>query len=654
MISQSLIIRHFICLCGIGVLCGIIYSNTLHGPFVFDDIPNISDNRFIRVIDLESQWVYNAVFSKPSTKRPIANLSFALNYFMGGYDVVGYHLINIVIHFLCGVLVYFIALLTFKQLAVIQKNETLVFRDFNIILMAVFSACIFISHPIQTQSVTYIVQRMNSMATMFYLLSLLSFILVHNVPLKWQRWLLWLTCLGSWFLALGSKQIAATLPIIILLYEYYFFQDLNKVWIQKNIKYFIGLILLLLIVSFIFLGGEPLERILFDYTIREFTLSERILTQFRILVYYISLLFYPDPSRLNLLHHVSISQSLLEPITTLFSLISLVSILGLAIYVARRHRLISFCIIWFFINLLIESSFIGLELIFEHRLYLPMFGFALVISYLLFTLMSQRPKLIMIISVMIIICLSSATYARNKIWSDEKSLWTDVVNKNPLSHRAHYNLANTLKHQGLTIDAINHYGETLKINPFYDKAYNNLGVVLKQQGYTAKAIEYYNKAIDINPSNAEAHNNLGLSASEEGKLDDAINHYSDALKIDPYYTKAHFNIGNALELQRNLDEAIVHYNKAKKLDPYHIETYNNLGIALARQGKLDDAIAQFSKAIQIDPQSVNAQLNSGLAQVSIGNIKAACSYFKQALKIKPDMKIVQEKILRYCSQSKNN
>ena len=166
-------------------------------------------------------------------------------------------------------------------------------------------------------------------------------------------------------LAVGSKENAVTLPFFILLYEWYFFQNLANDWLKRRLSVIIGVLVFSALLSFLFLGPNPLETIMAGCEDRTFTLTERFLTQFRVVIHYISLLVYPHPSRLNLEHDFALSYSLFYPITTLFSIGAIIALLGLAIYLAKKKRLISFCILWFLGNLIIESSIIGLEIIFE-------------------------------------------------------------------------------------------------------------------------------------------------------------------------------------------------------------------------------------------------------------------------------------------------
>ncbi len=592
---------HLIVAFSIAILCIIIYSNTLNSPFVFDDFPNIKKNPYFRLIDPDFQGLYDAGFKSPNPNRPVANISFALNYYLGKYDVKGYHVVNITIHIINGILVYLLALIIFQQASFVPNQKIPQLKGASIPSISFFTALIFISHPVQTQSVTYIVQRMNSMSAMFYLMSLLLYINGRLTRVKWKQWTLFFGCFVSWVMALGSKEIAGTLPFIILLYEWYFFQDLGSDWLRKNIKYFFGLFAVLGLVVLIYLGWDPFDKILAAYANRDFTMTERVLTQFRIVVLYISLLFFPYPSRLNLLHHITTSSSLLEPITTLLSLLIIVGLMGLAFYIARRQRLISFCILWFIINLVIESSVIGLEMMYEHRLYLPMLGFALIVSCLLFHFLSKRRLWAIVVSAVIILSLCTGTYVRNRVWRDAITLWSDAVSKSPQSQRAHLNLGVVLMEQERFAESVSHFSEALRIKPDYAIAHINLGTALKEQGSLEEAIGHFSEALRIRPDYAEAHNNLGTSLARQGKLKEAVGHFFKALRINPDFADAHYNLGVTLERQGKYKKAIKHFSVALRIKPDYPEAHNNLGTALARRGKLDEAIRHFSVALRIKP-----------------------------------------------------
>jgi len=651
----------------ISLISIIIYSNTLHSPFVFDDIDNITENSLIRMTGINLTSLKNAAFSHPSWARPISNISFAVNYYMGGYNVRGYHIVNIAVHMINGILVYLIALAVFTQLKGNLKETSL-----QINLMSLAASLIFVAHPINTQSVTYIVQRMNSMAVMFYLLSFFLYIKARLSGIRWRRWALFSGVIISGILALGSKQIAATLPFIIILYEYYFFQDLKASWLKKNIPYLIIPFIVLAALVFIYTGENPINRILADYARRDFTLIERVLTQFRIIIFYISLLILPLPSRMNLIHHINTSHSLLQPITTLISLLIIVALIALSIYWARKKRLISFSILWFFINLAIESSFIGLEMIFEHRLYLPMVGFSLMVSYIVFNYPSNKRILITGVCVVIIMLLGYGAYVRNRTWRDGITLWSDVVAKNPLSYRgynnlgralvrhgrsqeaipqyeislrikpdyikAHVNLGNAFMRQGFTEKAMDEYLEALKINPSYEKTHNNLGLALASQGRFQEAIDHYLKALRIKHDYADAHNNLAIALAEKGKLEESIEQFLEAIKIHPSYENAHYNLSLVLLRKGKLQEAENHLYKALKINPNDAKAHYYMGNALKKQGRLKKAISHYYKALKLKPDLVKVHINLGVALSRLGKFKEAIAHYFDAIKINPDYK----------------
>ena len=205
-----------------------VYLNSFPVPFVFDDYPNIRDNPSIRLKSINFEDLRATVFESHAIRRPIANISFALNYFAGGYDVKGFHLVNIFIHIANGVLVYFVTLILLGRSRMLTERPSA--PDRRLRLAALFAAAIFIAHPLQIQAVTYIVQRMTSMATMFYLMSLLLYLLGRQREDRYRKSIYWLAALACWLLALGSKEIAATLPAIIVLIEYFFFRDAHKAW----------------------------------------------------------------------------------------------------------------------------------------------------------------------------------------------------------------------------------------------------------------------------------------------------------------------------------------------------------------------------------------------------------------------------------------
>jgi hypothetical protein len=313
------------------------------------------------------------------TIRVISFFTLALNYYFGGFNVFGYHLVNFIIHVASGIFLYWFLMLTFNLPSLEENYGGISYQ------VALFSGLIFISHPIQTQSVTYVVQRMASMAGMFYLLSMVLYV-KGRLSTGRPRILYFGGVVLTYLMGVFSKENAAILPVFIALYEFYFFQRLDLSPKGRKILFgLVGALLILGALGLIIWGRRYFNLIIEGYEYRTFSMSERVLTQFRIVLYYVTLLIYPHPSRLNLDYDFPISKTILDPPTTLVSVLLVVALIGYSIWTAKKRPVISFCILWYFGNLVIESSIFPLEMAYEHRLYLPSVG-----PFVLFSLMVIR------------------------------------------------------------------------------------------------------------------------------------------------------------------------------------------------------------------------------------------------------------------------
>ncbi len=361
--------RHLI---AIGLIAGVAflaYSNTFSVPFQFDDRPNITQNPNVQLKVLTWDRVERLISNTyRESIRVFSYLTLALNYYFGGLNVFGYHLVNLLIHIFTGVLLYGFLILTFRLPALEKRYGPVSYK------VALFTSLIFIAHPIQTQSVTYIVQRMASLGAMFYLLTFILYIKARLSGGKGRSLYIGGAVL-SYLLGVFSKENVAIVPFFIALYEFYFLQDLDLGPRGKRIVLILAVLLLALGALGLLVWGKRYYGVLIEgYKIRNFTLTERVLTQFRVVLYYLTLLIYPHPSRLNLDYDFPLSRTILDPPTTLLSIVIVFGLIGYGIWTARKRPLLSFCILWYFGNLVIESSIFPLEMVFEHRLYLPSIG----------------------------------------------------------------------------------------------------------------------------------------------------------------------------------------------------------------------------------------------------------------------------------------
>ncbi len=634
--------RHSLNLSILTLFICLVYSQTLDYPFVFDDIKSIRDNNSIQLTSLKFENLHRAA-SGFMKRRAVANLSFAFNYYFAGHKVKWYRLTNIAIHLVNSALIYYFILLTLSlcrddTVTELNNDNSLSPSEYPSTQIAFFTSLIWMVHPIQIQSVTYIVQRMNSLAVMFYLMSIIAYILGRQCVKYNSKIPLFLFCCVFWVLAIRCKEIAATLPFVLILYEWYFFRHLDKNWLIKNLKYIGLLFFLILIFVLLFLEINPLQKIDSSYNVRDFTLRERVFTELRVVIFYITLLFFPNPGRLNLDHHFVVSTSLFQPEATLLCLLVVMGILWLAYYFANKNkRILSFSILWFFLHLLIESSVIGIELVFEHRLYLPSIGVAFLFTCFYFDVIKTSRNLIKLAPLgFIVFVLSTWAYQRNQIWESELSLWSDCTHKSPNKARPHFVFANALIEQGRIETAFYHYNKALKIRPDYYDAHVNVANQYAKQKLPEKAIYHYLQALKILPKPAIAHYNLGTVLMDNGRVEEAISNFKKALEMQPDFIDINYNLGNALLVQEKFSEAEYHFSKVIEVEKLHFDAYCNLGIAMFLQGKVDEAITYYLQTVKIKPDHLKAYYNLGIAKARQGKFQEAIIHYRDSLQINPN------------------
>jgi hypothetical protein len=502
---KNINLRELFALAVLAATAIVVYSNTLNSSFHLDDERAIWDNPAVFMQEISWESIAEAAFESRIRTRPVAHISFALNYFSHRLEVRGYHVVNILIHIMTGIFLFYLLKTTLSLPALNKKNDTRYAA-----IVSFVTAAVWLLHPLQTQSVTYIVQRMNSMAAMFFILSMLLYIRARLTASRKSRWGLFAGCVISGILALGSKEIAATLPFFIFMYEWFFLQDLRLGLTQYKRHWYLltaaGLVFICL--AFFYLGANPFKNIISSYPVYGITLFQKLLTETRVVVLYIALLFFPYPGRLNLDYDFNVSLSLLTPATTFFSVALLFGMVIIAIVMAKKQRLYSFCILWFLGNLVVESSFIPLELVFEHRIYMPSMFFLLLFTAPLYTLFAARRKFFYVACAVVLAILSLWTFERNSVWHDELTLWQDCLKKSPKKWRVHNNLGKEYFRRWETDRAIYHYQKALQIEPNVIMARMNLASALAMEKRFQEAIIQLQIVLSKDPGNARARKHL--------------------------------------------------------------------------------------------------------------------------------------------------
>ncbi|MDH3393416.1 MAG: tetratricopeptide repeat protein [Desulfobulbaceae bacterium] len=580
-------------------LGGILYANTLAVPFYFDDIANVRENIHIRTGEISLSSLWQAGTDSLIRTRPLANISFALNFALHRYHVAGYHLVNIFIHILTGIFLslLFQTILQSPALADRYKSHARV--------VALAAAAYWFANPVHTQTVTYIVQRMNGMATLFYACSLWLFLRGRMATDGRPAWP-WLTGAAlTGLLALASKEIAVTLPFMMFLAEWYFIHDLDRGWLKRRIPHILALLAFVILITLLLLGGNPLQGLLSGYAQRDFTLTERLLTELRVVVYYLGLLLYPAPSRLNLDYDFPLSHSLLSPPTTIASGAVLLLLLITAVLLAKRARLYSFAVLWFLGNLFIESSVVPLEIIFEHRTYLPSMFVALLVITTGYRFIRQ-PRLAVGVLVATLCLFSFWTVSRNTLWRDPVLLWTDCATKSPNKSRPHNNLSVALREKGLWEQAFAESQTALRLNPQSLRGQVNLGNLYSDKKMWQQAEAAYRQVLLQKPDYAEVYVSLGNIYAAQKKLAQAAGFFQKALALDPDSVRARTNLASILAYQGRTQEAIVEFEKARALSPGNNDILFNLGLAYERQGRYAEAVRAFAEAVYANPTDKQA------------------------------------------------
>ncbi len=594
-----------------------IYSNTFHSTWHFDDISNILDRQEIRLTKISYPLIKKTFFLHDKKMyRPVANLSLAINYYFSKENVFGYHLINILIHIIAS---FYLFLFIYHILRLPYLKQKYGQNAYPIALLATLLWAI---NPIQTQAITYIVQRMASMAAMFYIMSMYFYLKARISKRLSSQISYFCGCVLCGFLAFGSKENSAMLPIMILLFELLFIQKFNKKAITRSFFIFLIFLAFIMIYSFFMRSSSSLFDLTYlvqQYSVRDFTLLERLLTESRVIIFYITLLFYPMPNRLCIAHDISLSHGFFHPISTLLSVLLILSAIVIAIGKIKKWPLLSYCILFFFINHLIESTIVPLELIFEHRNYLPSMLFFVPIAILAIKGMlhfSYKKSMLAILTAFIILVMigyGHSTFVRNYTWKTEESLWLDAIDKSPHLSRPHMNLGLHYFNTGRTEKAIQEYHVALTLREsalIESRLHYNLSSVYVSLNQDEKAVMHLKRAIETTPVFfLQAYNNLALTLIKQRDYKMAFHYLSKALTVHEKSWELHHNLGLLYLKEQHFERALTAFQRALELNNNALVSRKNLGVTYKRMGDLGKSILCFREVLAQAPRAVEVQFH---------------------------------------------
>jgi tetratricopeptide (TPR) repeat protein len=590
----------------------VIYSNTFQAPFVFDDQHTIQENAKIR--DLSNFYTPDILRSP----RPLSDFTFALNYHFGKLRVFGYHLVNLLIHIANSILVLFLSQALFRKLSRPDSKNTF--------MAALFAAMVFVAHPLQTQAVTYVAQRYTSLAAFFYLASVLAYLAARDAnsgQRPFVRQCYFLTSFLCGVFAFLCKQNSASLPLAILIVEYTCYDQSWQGWRKKLWIILAGVLLFGVVYAYnmgVFRHEIQFSKLLDD--VSEKTQETRgigrwryLCTQFNVICVYIRLLVIPVQQSID--HAYPFKTGFFDGATP-FAFIFLVGIVAVGWWRRKTSPVVFFGISWFFVALSVESSIFPIrDAMFEHRLYLPMFGFSLLVAHACERLFSKRRLPGYVLAMVVILLFSVAAHARNAVWRDDITLWSDVVSKNPLNFRGFNNLGYLQMERGDFKAAMVNYDKALRLRPDYCLSLSNKGVILERMGQIDPAIALFRKALEFQPDFFPAVKNLSSGLRKKADLMAASGKYREAIEL---------------------------YKESIRVMPKTVEGYTNLGVAYSRIGNKQEAINHFKEALKIDPGSAEASANMGSTLYSQGKIAEALQYLTTALRLKPDSEEIRNNI----------
>ena len=612
---EVLLAKPFLHICLITILGILAYSNTFQVPFVFDDESSITQHHVIKnlhdYIFAGSEYRNNPNYNP---RRFIGYLTVALNYHWGGINVTGYHIFNLAVHITTALLVYVLVRLTLRTPFFGERGPRIgdpekLYHALPIVHrlpLPLLAALLFVSHPVQTQAVTYTIQRLTSLATLFFVLSLISYIKGRlcaetSGRLFTLRAVTWFAlALLSALAAMWTKEISFTLPFVVALFEFSFFKNT----LRKKILCLLPVMVLLVVVPLAVLGTDkPIDELISDIAEKtrlqtDMPRLDYLFTQFRVIVTYLRLLIFPVNQNLD--YDYPIYRSFFTP-PVFLSFLLLLALFALAVYLLYRSkagirdsglgdsmsgfsvpasrfslpesRLISFGILWFFVTLSVESSFIPIvDVIYEHRLYLPSVGAFLAISTLAAILLRNAPpKAVYVGAAAVVLILGGATFARNAVWGDAVSLAEDIARKSPAIARAHYNLALALVDVGRSDEALREAAISAKIDREDARPWNLIGTILAKKGRNDEAIEAFSLALELYPDAPYTRLNLGTVYLSKGMMGKALEHFSIAARLDPNDPEIYNKIGKAYSISSNTKEAMEFFERAVALDPSRAE-----------------------------------------------------------------------------------
>ncbi len=616
------------------------YSNCFQGEFALDDLPAITDNHTIQFTDRTSVlkgW-FASLFppneGQTVTDRPAVNLSFAANFRWNathggnGLDPWGYHATNLAIHLLAALALFGLIRRTFElpKLRVLWPGAS--------VPLAGAATLLWMLHPLQTESVTYVAQRAESLMGLFYFTTFYCFVR----GTQFRSWL-WFPLAGlSCLIGVFCKEVTITAPVMILLFDIIFVAEKPRDAVVRRWPVYVAfLFAMALQTAMALIAGNRGGSAGFGTGL---TWYDYAMAQFPNILHYLWLTVWPHP--LVLYYGESEDQIQNNPglmADSIPAMLVVMALVALTVWLLWKRPKLGFLAAWFFVILAPSSSVVPIttEIAAEHRVYLPLAALAVLAVVGLYSWLGRRG---LWASLTLACALGAVTHARNLDYRNGLSLWEDTTGKRPDIARAHNNFGISLIGAGRYKEAVQEFFSAIKLRPFYPDCENNLGNALAQLGRNEEATVHYERAIrglGRVGDRAQAYYNLanaerGIAEAQPNPTQDphmqlALNHLLVATQLDPNYVGALHNIGSLLSENGRYDDAIKYYLQAIQVQPNFPQAEINLANTYNLAGRPADAIQHLQHATQEQPGNALAHLRLGGIYYDTGNYAGAAQEF---------------------------
>lgn len=607
---------------------GLTYANSFSGTWFFDDFHNIVDQPAIRSLRPLSGHL--------SVDRPVLRLSCVASYALSGLNTRSWHAFNLMVHLLAALALYGVVRRTLLLPGVRASFSG------SPVAVALAVALLWMLHPLQTESVTYIIQRSESMMGLCFLLSLYCLI---RADASRHRGAWYAALIVSCIVGIGAKPVMAMAPLVLLIYDAVF---LSGSW-TAALRRRVGLYGAMAACGLLLFVGDVARAVILSRSTElgrswgDFFATDHwryLRTQFEVLAHYLRLCLWPwgNPFCLDYAWPEAPSfRSVAGPATLVLSLFAL-TLIGIV-----RRAWWGFVGAWFFLILAPSSSLLPIEhRAFEHRMYLSLAALAvLVVLGGRWTIqclaglfhgsrrLSEAGAVVLVAA--LCIGLGAATIRRNRDYHSSVAMWTDVVAKRPAHMTARSNLARGLIREARYSEAMEVCRIGLKLAPKNAYLLFQMGTALQSTDRLSEAIACYEQSIRAMPNFAFAHANLSDALAATGKCDTALAHARRAAELEPQNSAIQNALGRALLAKGDNEQARAAFARAIDLDPAFIVARNNLGVVCRNLGRLDEAIGHYRAILADAPAQVDARYNLALALHSKGDEAGAEAMLREVL-----------------------